>query len=92
MMPKTGKTKRYATRPVAPLAMSIKEFARSHGISVDMYFALARAGVGPAVMRVGARTLISVEAATAWRRAREGAAREQRGRRAALSSETPPAT
>ena len=33
-------------------------------------------GVGPAVMRVGTRTLISIEAAAEWRKAREQAATE----------------
>jgi len=58
------------------LAMSIKEFCRLHGISEDMFFKMRRQGWGPAVMRVGTRTLISIEAAAEWRKAREQAATE----------------
>ena len=58
-----------------PLAMSIKEFCAEHRISEDMFFKMRRAGWGPAVMRVGSRTLISFEAAERWRREREAAAK-----------------
>jgi hypothetical protein len=57
-----------------PLAMSIKQFCTLHGISEDMFFKMRRQGWGPAVMRVGTRTLISIEAAAEWRKAREQAA------------------
>ena len=57
--------------PIAPMAYSIKQFCEAHSISVDTYFRLQRAGLGPVTMKVGARTLISVEAAAAWRRSRE---------------------
>ena len=59
--------------PVAPMAYSIRQFCEAHNISVDTYFRMQRAGVGPVTMKVGGRTLISVEAATAWRREREAA-------------------
>jgi hypothetical protein len=58
---------------VPPAAYSIAEFCSAHRISVDHYFALQRKGEGPKVMKAGARTLISVESAEAWRRAREAA-------------------
>jgi hypothetical protein len=67
--------------PVAPLAYSIRQFCEAHNLSVDTFFRMARAGNGPQTMRVGGRTLISVEAAEAWRRERERAshaARQQR--------------
>ena len=57
-----------------PLAMSIREFCSQHSISEDMFYKMQREGWGPATMRVGSRTLISVEAAAAWRREREAAA------------------
>jgi hypothetical protein len=38
-------------------------------------------------MKVGSRTMISVEAAVAWRREREEAARKQRGERIATEPE-----
>jgi hypothetical protein len=57
-------------------AYSIKQFCALHGISIDTYFRLQRQGLGPATMKVlKNRTLISVEAAAAWRRAREEAPR-----------------
>jgi hypothetical protein len=52
-------------------ALSIQQFCEVHGISKDFYFKLQRQGLGPKTMRVGSRTLISIEAATAWRRERE---------------------
>lgn len=55
------------------LALSIPEFARAHNISVDFYYKLQREGHGPTVMKVGKRTLISLEAAAAWRAKRERA-------------------
>jgi hypothetical protein len=43
----------------------------SHGISWSLFYKLLRIGKGPRVIKCGRRTLISVEAAQAWRRARE---------------------
>jgi hypothetical protein len=60
-----------------PAAYSIDEFCRAHRISTSMFFKLKSQGLGPAEMAVGTRRLISVEAAAAWRRARETAAAEQ---------------
>ena len=54
-----------------PLAMSIAEFCAAHRISEDLFFKMRRQGWGPVVMRVGARRLISVEAAAEWRKSRE---------------------
>jgi hypothetical protein len=49
------------------LAFSILEFCRRHGISRAHFYNLWKSGDGPAVMRVGRRTLISAEAAAEWR-------------------------
>ncbi|WP_244635710.1 hypothetical protein [Bradyrhizobium huanghuaihaiense] len=57
--------------PIAPMAYSIRQFCEAHNISVDTYFRMQRVGFGPVTMKVGGRTLISVEAAAAWRRERE---------------------
>lgn len=57
--------------PIAPMAYSIKQFCQAHDISVDTYFRMQRVGYGPVTMKVGGRTLISIEAAAAWRRERE---------------------
>jgi|SRR6516165_11511123 len=58
-------------------AFSIKEFCRRHAISESFFFQLQAAGLGPRTMKVGARTLISREAAAAWRKRRERAARKK---------------
>jgi hypothetical protein len=60
---------------MAPMAFSIRQFCQGHNISPDTYFRMARVGAGPQTMRVGGRTLISIEATAAWRREREQAAR-----------------
>jgi hypothetical protein len=54
-------------------AFSIKEFCEVHRISQEMFFKMKRAGWAPRIMKVGSRTLISTEAAAAWRREREHA-------------------
>jgi hypothetical protein len=53
------------------LAFSISEFCQAHRISVAKYYLLRAAGEAPVEMKVGARRLISVEAAAAWRRQME---------------------
>ena len=68
-----------AERGLEPLAFSIAEFAELHGFSIDSYFRLARAGLGPRTMKIGTRTLISTEAAEAWRREREEATARKAG-------------
>jgi predicted DNA-binding transcriptional regulator AlpA len=57
-------------------AYRIPEFCRSHGISQAFFFKLQAAGLGPRVMRLGARVLISKESAAAWRRERELASQQ----------------
>jgi hypothetical protein len=57
--------------PVPMAVYSIKEFCEAHGISRTMYFKLKRKGQGPREMQIGARVVISLESAAAWRRARE---------------------
>ena len=61
--------------PIEPMAYSIGQFCEAHNISADTYFRAQRAGLGPLTMKVGARTLITVEAAAAWQRDRELATR-----------------
>jgi len=56
-------------------AFSIEQFCIAHGgMSLPMYFKLQKMGLGPREMRVGRRTMISVEAATEWREVREAEA------------------
>ena len=64
-------TGRKARSSVALSAYSIEQFCQAHGISIDLYFKMQRQGLGPKTMKVGARTLINIEAAAAWRRSRE---------------------
>ena len=55
-------------------AYSIAEFCRVHGgMSQAFFHALVAKGKGPKLMKVGARTFITVEAAAKWRRALEAA-------------------
>jgi len=58
-------------------AYSVAEFCRRNGISRATYYNLQRDGTGPRVMKVGARALISVEAATEWRRNMEALGAER---------------
>jgi hypothetical protein len=58
-------------------AFSIRAFCARHSISESFFHKLRAIGLGPVVMKVGARTLISRESAAAWRREREAAARQQ---------------
>ena len=57
-------------------AFSIGEFCRRHGISVQAFYKYK--DEMPAMFRVGSRVLISREAASAWRRAREQAQAAER--------------
>jgi predicted DNA-binding transcriptional regulator AlpA len=56
-----------AGQPGEALAFSIAEFCRRHGISRAHFYNLSKNGKAPALMRVGRRALISVEAAAEWR-------------------------
>ena len=57
-------------------AFSVDEFCAAHGISRVLFYKLLKAGTGPRVMKLGARTLISTEAAADFRRRMEEAAAE----------------
>jgi hypothetical protein len=57
------------------VAYSIKQFCARHGISQSLYFELQKDKLGPLIMEVRGRVLISKEAARRWRRAREAAAK-----------------
>jgi hypothetical protein len=56
-------------------AYSINEFCARHGISPQLFYKLKPLGLMPVTFNVGARVLISREAAAAWRHARENAAK-----------------
>jgi hypothetical protein len=55
-------------------AFSVDEFCRSHGVSRATLYNEWAAGRGPRRMKVGQRTLISLEAASDWRKEAEEAA------------------
>ena len=48
-------------------AMSVREFCDRHNISRQTFYTLLREDAAPQIMRVRGRTLISDEAASAWR-------------------------
>ena len=48
-------------------ASTVDEFCHAHRISRGTFYNLLKAGRGPSIMKVGARTLISVDAAANWR-------------------------
>jgi predicted DNA-binding transcriptional regulator AlpA len=63
--------------PPAPrMALSIIEFCEAFGISEDFFYKLKRQGQTPKLMKVGKRTMISMEAANEWRIERETASVE----------------
>ena len=59
-------------------AFSVFGFCLAHGLSRRLFYYMLQAGDGPRLMRCGRRTLISVEAARRWRRARERVAAASR--------------
>jgi hypothetical protein len=62
-------------------AFSRAEFCARNGICLATFNNYLRDGVGPVVMRVGQRVLISAEAEAAWKRKLEQQPLPQRGRR-----------
>lgn len=65
---------RYSENIITPrLAYSVDEYCDAHGICRGSLYNLWRRGDGPKRMKLGSRTLISVEAADAYRRQCEAA-------------------
>jgi predicted DNA-binding transcriptional regulator AlpA len=50
---------------------SVAEFCHQHGISRGTFYKLLGEGRGPKAIKVGRRTLITIEAAAEWRRRME---------------------
>ena len=50
---------------------TVTEFCSQNRISRSLLYKLLKQGQGPRIMKVGKRTLITSEAAEAWRRSRE---------------------
>jgi len=57
--------------PPPRAAFTVPEFCEAHRISQAKYYEMKKEGWGPVEMEVGRRRLISYEAASVWRRARE---------------------
>lgn len=55
-------------------AYSIAEFCQAHRVSRAFFYVLQKRGEGPAVMKVGKRTLVSEESAKDWRKRMESVA------------------
>lgn len=55
-------------------AYTVDEFCAAYRICRASFYNLQKSNLGPRIMRVGGRVLISKEAAAAWRREREGEA------------------
>ena len=67
----TGAKPRIRGPPTSPAAYTIPTLCAAHHLSESFYFKLKNMGLGPREMRVGARVLITFEAAADWRRERE---------------------
>lgn len=65
--PKPQVSARTPPESIPPGARSVATFCRAHDISRATFYNLFARGLGPAVMKVGRRTLISTDAAQAWR-------------------------
>jgi hypothetical protein len=55
------------------LGYSVAEFCEAHDISIGFFYELRKRGLGPRVMKLGTRTLISAEEAARWRAERTAA-------------------
>jgi hypothetical protein len=61
--------------PVPRAAYSVAEFCAAHGFTRVLFYRILANGQGPKIFKAGTRTLISVEAATEWRRQMESGAK-----------------
>ncbi len=52
-------------------AFTVAQFCEAHSFTKVLFYKLLKEGRGPRIMKVGTRTLISVEAAADWRREME---------------------
>lgn len=59
-----------------PAAMTVVEFCCAHRFSRALFYLLVREGRGPRLLKVGRRTLITLESAAEWRGRMEASTRE----------------
>ncbi|BAL07768.1 MULTISPECIES: hypothetical protein [Bradyrhizobium] len=64
--------------PQPRLALTIREFCEAHRISQGMFYKLKKQGLTPTEMRLGTRSVISLEAAAVWRAQREAMPNSQK--------------
>lgn len=55
-----------------PAAFNVAEFCAAFRIGKGTFYKLLKEGKGPKLLKVGRRTLVSLEAAEAWRKKMEG--------------------
>jgi predicted DNA-binding transcriptional regulator AlpA len=67
----TAHAQQCAPSPAAPAVYSVKDFCAAHGITKVTLYKLLKEGIGPRIMKVGTRTLISLESAAEWKKARK---------------------
>jgi hypothetical protein len=58
-------------------AYSIAAFCAEHSLSRSMFYKLQSESIGPRLMKVGTKVLISAEAAADWRAEREAATAQE---------------
>jgi excisionase family DNA binding protein len=62
---------------LAPRALTVDAFCRAYAIGRSTLYRLIKDNAGPRTMKVGRRTLISIEAADEWRRRMEASQRNR---------------
>lgn len=55
----------------SPVAFTVSQFCKAHGISRGLFYLLLKDGRAPTTMCIGRRRLISAESAHEWRKSME---------------------
>jgi predicted DNA-binding transcriptional regulator AlpA len=63
----------YSTRQGGRAAQTVAEFCDDNRISRSKFYQLIDQGIAPRIMRIGAKVLITSDAAAEWRAEREAA-------------------
>jgi hypothetical protein len=58
-------------------SLTIAQFCAAHNMCRASYYNLARCGSGPATIKIGRKTIITLEAVAAWRKKMEASAAEK---------------
>jgi len=61
------KNKSTAQSIITPEVYGVDAFCEAHSISRALFYQLLKSGKGPNIIKLGRRTLISKDAAAAWR-------------------------